>query len=125
MEANRIESWASDLQRWSGAAERVLANQAQMSEEVVEQVECFSRALKLGTLAVDELREGVRWANALDAEAVASYGSDTLTGEAQLERTARRVMHLAGRTALNEANRLKQRQTNSNIARNRRRGYKK
>lgn len=54
-----------------------------------------------GVITLDQLRGGVAWANALDQEAVERYGADLSVGEQQAERVARRMMHLAGRSALN------------------------
>ena len=51
-------------------------------------------------LNLKELRAGVAWANALDRESVEVYGSDLSIGEQKAERAARRLMHIAGRSAL-------------------------
>jgi len=71
----------------------------------------FREAVVAGDMPVSELRGGVVWANALDEEAVALFGSNlvellTKEGEqwypAKLEVAARRIEHHAGRIALNQ-----------------------
>lgn len=126
MEVLEIEQYASQIERWSAASKRIVKDESKIQEEVERNAVLLGQELGAGVFAMDDLRKGVRWANALDAEAVRLHGSDTSVGdEQQFERTARRVMHLAGRAALNEANRAWQLQTNSNVGRNQRRGFRR
>lgn len=99
-QATKIHEWAVNQEYYGESARAILTADWSFDHEV----EVFSQEL-IGqvldkSLTVSDLRAGVIWANALDAEAVEAYGPDATTGEAAHERMARRLIHHAGRTAL-------------------------
>ena len=86
--------------RWADAAEDVVSWGGRLSLEIDEAAHDLAQSVVKGVVGVGDLRAGVVWANALDYEAVELHGAD-LTGGLQLhERVARRIMHGAGRNAL-------------------------
>jgi hypothetical protein len=85
---------------WRESAEAVMDG-ADFDKEVEYLSERLIYAVHQGAITVRQLRLGISWANALDKEAVQTYGSD-LEGEQQVERTARRIMHHAGLVAFGE-----------------------
>ena len=68
-----------------------------MAQDEAEKLKC---QVMSGAITIDELRGGVCWANALEKEAVEMYCADLSIGDQIQERVARRLMHLAGATAL-------------------------
>ncbi|MFO0970836.1 MAG: hypothetical protein U0520_00585 [Candidatus Saccharimonadales bacterium] len=70
---------------------------SEMAQDEAEKLKC---QVMSGAITIDELRGGVRWANALEKEAVEMYCADLSIGDQIQERVARRLMHLAGATAL-------------------------
>lgn len=95
-----IEQWASSIEKWSRAAETVITDHIEFDDVVEVHMLAIAKMVCVGELEVNELRQGVIWASALDREAVESVGADINTGPWRHERMARRVMHHAGRTAL-------------------------
>ncbi|GEM_PF-3016710 len=91
---------AVQYERWREAAEGVVNLGWETHDIVEEEAAHLTRAVICGHIAVADLRHGVQYASALDVEAVKRYGSDITTGEERVERTARRIMHHSGRTAL-------------------------
>lgn len=86
--------------RWSEEAQWAIAGQWDLDEAAQSSAEELRAAVLHGHLALSELRAGVAWVNALDKEAGERYGFDLRHGAQLHERTARRLMHLAGRQAL-------------------------
>lgn len=88
-------------EQWRTAAMSVLY-EGEVFEEVVaiHAAELQARVLARESGALKELREHVGRASMLDAEAVNLFGADVKEGNFQHERMARRIMHHAGRTAL-------------------------
>lgn len=71
--------------------------------EIVEvEADRLKYQVRSGEISINELRAGVIWANALDKEAVESHGADLTHGDQRKERTVRRLMHSAGRSALED-----------------------
>lgn len=97
-----IHAWASSIDQWQEAATGILTEGWDMESEIELHTQRLVGLVLSNTVSVGELRGGVTWASALDREAVHMYGSDTREGECTYERTARRIMHLAGRGALNQ-----------------------
>lgn len=97
-----IKCWANKIEPWRESARGVITEGWEI-EEVSEVLadELASKVTKK-ELKVDQLRQGVIWANALEEEAQNSYGSDLSSGDYRFERTARRIMHHAGRMALEQ-----------------------
>lgn len=60
----------------------------------------WSQSVLGGNLAPQDLRAGLAWLRALDAEACVMYGSDLGNGAQVAERYARRVLHHAGKLAV-------------------------
>ena len=87
--------------RWADDAQWALYGDWDLSQIAEEEAENLRQQVISGALNINDLRAGVAWANALDREAFEQYGSDLRTGDQVAERTARRLMHLAGRSALN------------------------
>lgn len=87
--------------RWKDAAQSIITGHSLIESLVQEEAVALKHRVLESDITMAELRGGVAWANALDYEAVELYGTDLLQGEQYYERTARRVMHLAGRLALN------------------------
>ncbi len=86
--------WTAEDAHWA------LNGDWDLSEVAQDEAEKLKCQVMSGAITIDELRGGVRWANALDQEAVEIYGSDLGCGEQVAERVARRLMHFAGRSAL-------------------------
>lgn len=95
---------------WREAAEDIVHWGIDMEDVVADEATRLVSAVKSGYVVVDELRQGVAYANALDGEASRLIGSNITIGPERIERTARRVMHHAGRTALKKVN-TRQKQT--------------
>lgn len=87
-------------ERWSEDAHWAVNNQWNFVEATEQDAELLRDQVLNGEITIQELRQGVVWANALDQEAVEMYGADLTFGEQQQERAARRLMHMAGRNAL-------------------------
>lgn len=109
---------AVQMQRWEGVAETVMDGKLSLDGCVNEHAYRLKLQVAEGKVSVDELRAGVAFANVLDKESAQQHGADLRTGAECISRTAVRIMHQAGRTALKDLNREKQRQTNGNNARN-------
>ena len=86
--------------QWVEDATGVVNDNWDFARIVEEEAARIQRQVLRDLLTVDDLRALVCWANALDKEAVEAYGADLTQGDQQAERTARRMMHLAGRAAL-------------------------
>lgn len=86
--------------QWAEDAIGVVNENWDFARIVEEEAVRIQQQVLRGLLTIDDLRACVCWANALDKEAVEAYGADLTKGDQQAERTARRMMHLAGRTAL-------------------------
>lgn len=88
--------------RWAEEACWAVYGDWDLAEVAEEEADQLRRQVLMGAISIDELRAGVTWVNALDKEAVEMYGSDLTQGEQRAERTARRLMHMAGRAALED-----------------------
>jgi hypothetical protein len=86
--------------RWAEDAYWALHGEWDLTEIAQEEASNLQGQVLSGAITIDELRGGVRWANALEKEAVEMYGADLSIGDQIQERVARRLMHLAGATAL-------------------------
>ncbi len=100
METNNLVEIAIRDERWRLAAERVLSGEVELEVVIDAEASATLGEVLGGQLQVEDIRRCVKLANALDHEAVQRYGSDCTTGLQAEERTARRIMHHAGRTAL-------------------------
>jgi len=94
-----IEVGLSD-DRWADDARWAVYGQWDLVEIAEEGSRVLREQVLNGAITVQDLRDGVKWANALDREAVELYGSDLTSGGQQQERVARRLMHMTGRAAL-------------------------
>lgn len=103
--------------RWADAAEGIVLWEWDQKVIVAEEAQILVDAVTSGRISVHELRGGVCWANALDAEALRLYGVNVKEGEERLERTARRVMHHAGKKALKRVG-TRQKQTTRTVESN-------
>lgn len=101
-EHQELAMWATNIKCWGESAQAVLTGGEDIKTEIELGSDRLVHDVRLGSLSVGDLRAGVVWANALDAEAVRAHGADIEAGEDTEERTARRIMHLAGRTALEQ-----------------------
>ncbi len=101
-EAKMLVEAAIQDERWLIAAQLVVDWGWDMNTMVAEEVERLTLQVLDDQITVQQLRQGVAWANELDRESVHIYGSSVLEGDQAHERTARRVMHQAGRCALGE-----------------------
>lgn len=99
-EVRLIEVGLAD-KRWNDDALWAVYGAWDLKEVAEEEAEVLRNQVLEGEITVAELRAGVTWANALDRESVEAYGADLNQGGQKAERTARRLMHLAGRSALN------------------------
>lgn len=97
---NKLIETAANEAQWLESAQGVVMDDWVIEDEVERASQIITNQIVKGMISVTDLRRGVAWANALDAEAVRAYGSDISEGEERLERTARRIMHLSGRAAL-------------------------
>ncbi len=109
---------AAQMQYWQEVAETVVRGKLDIEDCIEANTQDLKRQEADGVISVDDLRAGVAFANTLDKDAVEQYGADLSEGAERVERTAWRIMHHAGRTALKEINQAKQHQTRSNISRN-------
>lgn len=100
MTESRLAEVALTDVRWEDDARWAIHGDWDLDTIAEEEAEKLRAQVVTGELALEDLRAGVAWANALDREAVAVYGSDLNLGAQQAERTARRLMHIAGRSAL-------------------------
>lgn len=87
-------------ERWADYARQVISGERTISEAVEEEANGLRYFALNGLLSIADLRQGLMWANNFDREAVEQYGADLNQGKQQEERTARRIMHLATREAL-------------------------
>lgn len=101
MEHKLLQEVAVAEYRWAEAAHGIISDNWEIEEVVREEAELIRDQVVKGSVSMDELRGGVTWANALDRESIEKYGAGLPEGAQAVERTARRVMHLAGRSALN------------------------
>lgn len=101
MERKFLQEVAVAEYRWAEAAYGIITDNWEMEGVVREEAELIRTQVLRGSVSLDELRAGVAWANALDRESIETYGAGLPEGAQAVERTARRVMHLAGRSALN------------------------
>lgn len=96
-----FEKIAMRDEQWRTAAMRVLYEGEAFDEVVAAHAAGLqARVLAREPGALQDLRERVGRASNLDAEAVAVFGADLTEGNYVNERMARRIMHHAGRTAL-------------------------
>jgi hypothetical protein len=88
---------------WCSTAIKIAIFNADMTEQVEYFSERLVDAVCFGATEVNELRGGVSWANALDKEAVELLNSeDEILLADRVEATARRLVHHAGRIALQQ-----------------------
>lgn len=100
MKKQLIEVALTDT-RWADDARWAIHNDWNLVDIANEEAARLIEGVAQGSLAIGDLRAGVVWANALDREAVELYEADLMAGEQRAERVARRLMHMAGRMALN------------------------
>lgn len=85
---------------WQEAAQEMLAADWKFKEQVGYYAEVLEDRVLNAECAVEQLRRGLSWVNALDAEA-AKLGINLDIGDADgTEALARRIAHHAGRSAL-------------------------
>lgn len=97
-----VEHVALLEQRWRESAVGVMTDGWDIEEESQYLAKVLVSSVMRGVVTVDELRGGVAWVNALDAEASTRQSADITEGDYRWERTARRLMHQAGRLALDD-----------------------
>ncbi len=97
---NKIEEWGVGEYAWAESVDGITVDGWQLETEVELHAHRLARSVCSEQISVKDLWRGVRFANALDREAVEVYGADLSDGEQQKERIARRLMHHAGRQAL-------------------------
>ena len=97
-----IENWAVQNKLWRESSRGVLTDNWDI-EEVTELLasKLVSQVI-IGNMNLSDLRAGVAWASALDAEASQRQSAELDVGDYKFERVARRIMHHAGRTALDQ-----------------------
>ncbi len=100
MEKQQLEIVAAAEYRWREAAEGVIWDKWDIQAEIYDAANVLLNQVVRSVVTVSDLRAGVAWASALDAEAVKLHGSDLESSDQRLERVARRIMHHSGRTAL-------------------------
>ena len=98
----KIEHVALLEQCWRESAVGVMTDGWNIEEEEQYLSKILVSRVVRGAVTVDELRGGVAWASALDAEASSRQSSDLTEGDYRWERIARRLMHQAGRLALDD-----------------------
>ncbi len=101
-EDSKIEEWSISIEQWRESARGVLTDDWDLQSEVELHADQLVSQVYRGVMTIRQLRAGVIWANALDSEATERQGSDLAQGDFVFERTARRIMHHAGRTALEQ-----------------------
>jgi len=84
---------------WDHAAQNVQFFGCDIKDQVAYCASGLIYQVLHATCTIDELRGGLRWANALDAEAV-RLGIDLTARGDGTEALARRIAHHAGRSAL-------------------------
>lgn len=73
-------------------------DQDQVINELAEK---WAKSIVEGTLKLKDLKAGLAWANAMDREFTALYGSEISdNGKISTEFRARRILHHAGRSAV-------------------------
>ncbi len=97
---NSIENWAVSSQVWRESARGVMTDGWDTQETIEFLANYLINQVMTTKISLNELRAGVAWASALDAEATEKQSASLNEGDYRFERTARRIMHHAGRTAL-------------------------
>ncbi len=98
----KIEHVALLEQCWRESAVGVMTDGWNIEEEGQYLAKILVSRVVRGAETIDELRGGVAWASALDAEGSSRQSSDLTEGDYRWERIARRLMHQAGRLALDD-----------------------
>lgn len=97
-----VENWAVRDMLWRESARGVMTDGWEIAEVTDLLATNLVNQVINGRIDLEELRSGVVWASALDAEATQRQSAILDVGDYRFERTARRIMHHAGRTALEQ-----------------------
>lgn len=100
--AHVLAPWAISHDNWCESARGVITDGWEIDEVSEVLAHDIMNKILRKEISIDQLRQGVVWANALEEEAQICYGSDLTIGDFKFERTARRIMHHAGKLALDQ-----------------------
>ncbi|HVV25820.1 MAG TPA: hypothetical protein VHC21_02210 [Candidatus Saccharimonadales bacterium] len=99
----KLEMIVSSDEVWSATALEMAANGSSLREQIQISGQQIVDCVTAGHLAVDELRDCVRWTSGLARQAVQAAERGTGWGEAErLEITARQILHGSVSAALNK-----------------------
>ena len=98
----QIENCAVNSQVWRESARGVMTDNWDFQETTEFLADYIVNQVMSSKIGLNDLRAGVVWASALDAEATERQSASLSEGDFKFERTARRIMHHAGRMALDK-----------------------
>lgn len=101
-EKTELVEWAILHEPWRESARGVLTDGWDMRDIIELHADELVGQVCRGSVTIKQLRAGVKWANALDEEVVKHQDVELINGKYVFEFTARRIMHHAGRMALEQ-----------------------